>query len=138
MAGAEKPYMMREVPDADEPSPTKRGHHTAGHRNTSISMDTRADWSEAYALVPSLQVGYVWYASAHTLEVLSGLLAIGFDADDHGGFAFFDGIQIQIFDVSVLSSPVLEHKTVIGTRGSGSEISSVVTIPTPTSRAIVV
>ena len=83
VAGAEKPYMMREVPDtepdAEEASPAKRGHHTAGHRNTSISMDTRADWSEAFALVPSLQVGYVWYASIHTLEVLSGLQTIGFE-----------------------------------------------------------
>jgi DNA modification methylase len=79
VAGAEKPYMMREVPDAEEAQPAKRGHHTAGHRNTSISMDTRADWSEAFALVPSLQVGYVWYASIHTLEVLQGLLGIGFE-----------------------------------------------------------
>lgn len=82
-AGAAKPYMMRELVDGQaeaEPAPkAKRGHHTAGHRNTSISMDVRADWSEAYALVPSLQVGYVWYASVHTLEVLSGLLRIGFE-----------------------------------------------------------
>jgi DNA modification methylase len=83
VAGAEKPYMMRELADGeadegDAPA-AKRGHHTAGHRNTSISMDTRADWSEAFALVPSLQVGYVWYASIHTLEVLQGLLGIGFE-----------------------------------------------------------
>ena len=70
---------MREVPDGEEAQPTKRGHHTAGHRNTSISMDTRADWSEAFALVPSLQVGSVRYASIHTLEVLQGLLGIGFE-----------------------------------------------------------
>lgn len=78
-AGAEKPYMMAEVPDDAEAPKAKRGHHTPGHRNTSISMDVRADWSEAYALVPSLQVGYVWYASIHTLEVLSGLERIGFE-----------------------------------------------------------
>jgi hypothetical protein len=70
VAGAAKPYMMAEAPE-DAPR-AKRGHHTAGHRNTSISMDVRADWSEAFALVPSLQVGYVWYVSAHTLEVLAG------------------------------------------------------------------
>jgi hypothetical protein len=78
VAGAAKPYMMRELDEGQaepEPAPkAKRGHHTTGHRNTSISMDVRADWSEAYALVPSLQVGYVWYASIHSLEVLSGLL----------------------------------------------------------------
>ncbi len=51
----------------------------------------------------------------------SHLLAVGFDADDQGDFAFFDGIQVQIFDVSDLSDPKLQHKAVIGTRGSGSE-----------------
>jgi hypothetical protein len=77
-ASAAKPYMMAVIPEADSPKP-KRGHHTPGHRNTSISMDVRADWSEAFALVPSLLVGYVWYASAHALEVLSGLERIGFE-----------------------------------------------------------
>jgi hypothetical protein len=83
VAGAAKPYMMRDAPDGqpagDDAPPATRGHHTAGHRNTSISGDVRADWSEAFALVPSLQVGYVWYASAHTQEVLAGLLEIGFE-----------------------------------------------------------
>jgi len=47
-------------------------HRTQGHTNTTISSDTRADWSEAFALVPSLQVAYVWHASVHTREVLDG------------------------------------------------------------------
>jgi DNA modification methylase len=51
---------------------------TEGHTNTSISSDTRADWSEAFALVASLQIGYVWHASIYTREVLDGLLRIGF------------------------------------------------------------
>lgn len=51
----------------------------------------------------------------------SHLLAVGFDADDHGDFAYFDGIQVQIFDVTDLGDPKLQHKAVIGTRGSGSE-----------------
>src|SRR5215471_18899378 len=51
---------------------------TSGHTNTSISSDTRADWSEAFALVPSLQVAYVWHASKLTSEVLAALLRIGF------------------------------------------------------------
>jgi DNA modification methylase len=59
-----------------EPSYLKR--RTKGHRETSISGDTRADWSEAFALVPSLEVGYVWHASKFTREVLDGLLRIGF------------------------------------------------------------
>ena len=49
-----------------------------GHTATTISGDTRADWSEAFELVPSLQVAYVWHASAFTSEVLAGLLRIGF------------------------------------------------------------
>jgi len=53
-------------------------NRTEGHTNTSISSDTRADWSDAFALVPSLQVAYVWHASKFTREVLDGLLRIGF------------------------------------------------------------
>ena len=51
---------------------------TKGHTETTISGDTRADWSEAFELVPSLQVAYVWHASKFTREVLDGLLRIGF------------------------------------------------------------
>jgi DNA modification methylase len=49
------------------------------HRATSISGDTRADWSEAYALVESLTVAYVWHASAFAIEVGTGLRKIGFE-----------------------------------------------------------
>jgi Beta propeller domain len=49
------------------------------------------------------------------------LLTIGYDADDHGDFAFFDGIMLQIFDVTNLNAPTLLHKHIIGTRGSSSE-----------------
>jgi hypothetical protein len=51
---------------------------TLGHTETSISGDTRADWSDTFALVPSLEVAYVWHASKFTREVLDGLLRIGF------------------------------------------------------------
>jgi DNA modification methylase len=61
---------------AAEPSYLK--HRTPGHTETTISGDTRADWSEAFELVPSLQVAYVWHASVFTCEVLAGLLRIGF------------------------------------------------------------
>jgi len=43
-----------------EPSYMK--HRTEGHTETTISGDTRADWSEAFELVPSLQIAYVWHA----------------------------------------------------------------------------
>jgi DNA modification methylase len=51
----------------------------AGHYETTVINDDRADWSEAYELVPSIQVAYVWYASVFTREVLSGLERIGFE-----------------------------------------------------------
>jgi DNA modification methylase len=51
---------------------------TEGHTETTISGDTRADWSDAFALVPSLEAAYVWHASKFTREVLDGLLRIGF------------------------------------------------------------
>ena len=59
-----------------EPSYMK--HRSEGHTETTISGDTRADWSEAFELVPSLQIAYVWHASIFTREVLNGLLRIGF------------------------------------------------------------
>jgi hypothetical protein len=49
------------------------------------------------------------------------LLTIGYDADDHGDFAYFDGVMLQIFDVSDMTAPALAHKHIIGTRGSSSE-----------------
>jgi DNA modification methylase len=61
---------------AAEPSYMKK--RTSGHTETKISGDTRADWSEAFSLVPSLEVIYAWHASIHTSEVLAGLLRIGF------------------------------------------------------------
>jgi DNA modification methylase len=48
------------------------------HQATGLAGDTRADWSEAYALVPSLAVGYVWHAGVRAAEVADGLVGIGF------------------------------------------------------------
>ncbi len=50
-----------------------------GHRNVTLSGDTRVDWSEAFELVPSLQVGYVWHAGLYAAEVAAGLQRIGFE-----------------------------------------------------------
>lgn len=50
-----------------------------GHRNTAISGDTKADWSDAFELVPSLDTAYVWHASAFSIDVGLGLRRIGFD-----------------------------------------------------------
>jgi DNA modification methylase len=79
---AERPY-MRVDGHADENDATRanvapRGR-TTGHRNTTLSNDTRVDWSEAFDLVPSLKVGYVWHAGVHAAAVADGLTRIGFD-----------------------------------------------------------
>jgi DNA modification methylase len=73
--GPAEPSYMRATTTTDG------GAHgrTKGHRNTTVSGDTRADWSAAYALVPSLEVAYVWHASAHVVEVIRGLEEIGFE-----------------------------------------------------------
>jgi hypothetical protein len=49
------------------------------------------------------------------------ILSIGYDADDEGSFAWFQGIQLQIFDIADMTSPTLTFKEVIGTRGSTSD-----------------
>jgi hypothetical protein len=49
-----------------------------GYTETAISGNTRADWPEAFELVTSLEVTYVWHASKFTREVLDGFLRIGF------------------------------------------------------------
>jgi hypothetical protein len=38
-----------------------------------------------------------------------------------GTFAWFEGIMLQIFDVSSMTSPTLLHKEIIGTRGTASD-----------------
>jgi hypothetical protein len=49
------------------------------------------------------------------------LLSIGYDAEDHDTFAYFQGVLIQVFDVHDETNPTLAWKQVIGTRGSSSE-----------------
>jgi DNA methylase len=79
---AEKPYMRVDgapVEKEGTASPVATHKRTRGHRNTTLSGDTRVDWSEAYALVPSLDVGYVWHAGVHAAQVAQGLSSIGFE-----------------------------------------------------------
>jgi DNA modification methylase len=75
-APAEKSYMQVAY-DVDRGR--GRGGGGSAHAATSISGDTRADWSEAFALVPSLEVAYVWHADRNVLPVARGLEAIGFE-----------------------------------------------------------
>ena len=77
---AEKAYMRIDgQPDADEATAAPGGAHGRKRRNTTISGDTRVDWSEAFELVPSLAVGYVWHAGVHAAEVAEGLERVGFE-----------------------------------------------------------
>jgi len=82
---AERPYMQLDGPsvhsDGGDATRARSSAHrrTTGHRNTSISGDTRADWSAAFELVPSLEVAYVWCATTGMIEVSQGLERIGFE-----------------------------------------------------------
>jgi DNA modification methylase len=79
---AETAYMRIDgQPGADDATAAPGGAHgrKRGRRNTTISGDTRVDWSEAFTLVPSLAVGYVWHAGVHAGEVAAGLERIGFE-----------------------------------------------------------
>jgi hypothetical protein len=74
---------------------------------------------EAHRLEGELKIpGYSTYM--HPLD-RDHLLAVGFEAEDQGSFAYFSGIQIQMFHVGDLRAPRLLWKKVIGTRGSASE-----------------
>ena len=53
------------------------------------------------------------------------LLTIGFDAEDQGSFAYFQGVMLQIFDVSDPGAMTLEHREIIGTRGTTSDATGV-------------
>ncbi|MGO9179074.1 MAG: site-specific DNA-methyltransferase [Candidatus Limnocylindrales bacterium] len=81
--GPAEPAYLRIDPSAEgiDATGANGGAHgrTRGHRHTSISGDTRVDWSEAFALVPSLTVGYIWHAGVHAAEVAQGLERIGFE-----------------------------------------------------------
>jgi len=82
LGAAEAPYMRVDAtpPGTATPRAPVGAHgRTRGHRNTTMSGDTRADWSAAFALVPSLAVGYVWHAGVHAAEVAAGLAGIGFE-----------------------------------------------------------
>lgn len=49
------------------------------------------------------------------------ILAIGKDAQDTGQFAWIQGVQLSLFDVTNLANPQLMFKEIIGGRGTNSE-----------------
>jgi len=79
---AERTYMRVDgQPDADDATGAPGGAHgrKRGNRQHNDQRDTRVDWSEAFELVPSLAVGYIWHAGVHAAEVAAGLERIGFE-----------------------------------------------------------
>lgn len=100
LLATDPPYgVALELAWRDELAAPHRGRRTSrgeDHRTTSLAGDSRSDWSAAYALVPSLAVGYVWHAAIHATEVAAGLTAIGFEIVsqviwDKGRFALSRG-----------------------------------------------
>ncbi|MFO0613611.1 MAG: beta-propeller domain-containing protein [Polyangiaceae bacterium] len=74
---------------------------------------------DAPAILGELKIpGFSTYM--HRLDA-GHLLSIGFDADDHGSFAYFNGVILQLFDVTSPTEPKLLFKEKIGSRGSSSE-----------------
>ena len=79
---AETPYLRTDGQPTPHLAPEANGGahgRTRGHRHTTISGDTRVDWSAAFELVPSLAVGYIWHAGVHAAAVAQGLERIGFE-----------------------------------------------------------
>jgi DNA modification methylase len=87
LAGAEPTLLVTDPPygvELDnswrEQAGLNRGRRrSVEHTTTTLAADTRADWSEAYQRVPSLQIAYVWHASRHACLVQAGLEAAGFE-----------------------------------------------------------
>jgi len=49
------------------------------------------------------------------------LLTMGYDAEEMGTFAYFQGLQLRVLDVSDLTNPTVLSEETIGTRGSTSD-----------------
>lgn len=81
LAGAEPILMVTDPPygvqlDLDAKNPD--AEHKP-ERRASILGDARIDWSEAWDLVPSLRVAYVWHAAWFADIVIAGLRHAGFE-----------------------------------------------------------
>ncbi|MCG3133820.1 MAG: hypothetical protein HMLKMBBP_01085 [Planctomycetes bacterium] len=78
--GIELHLEWRDVAGLNALGPAERSYmRSDAHQSTSISGDTKADWSDAFELVPSIDTAYVWHASAFAIEVGLGLRRIGFE-----------------------------------------------------------
>ena len=52
----------------------------------------------------------------------SQLVGVGFDADDRGEFAWYQGVQVSLFDVGNPLAPLRTDNRIHGQRGSSSEV----------------
>jgi DNA modification methylase len=77
--GIELDMEWRDRAGHNEMAPAAKSYMKIAMAGKGISGDTIADWSEAFALVPSIEVAYVWHATSHLIEVAEGLKRIGFD-----------------------------------------------------------
>ncbi len=77
--GVELDMEWRDRAGHNEMGPVAKSYMKIAMAGKGISGDTRADWSQAFSLVPTLEVAYVWHATSHLVEVAVGLKAIGFD-----------------------------------------------------------
>jgi DNA modification methylase len=79
----DKHWHDREDARPERRDPRNKRYYTEGrtakHQTLGMPGDHRSDWSAAFALVPSLQVAYVWHAGQHCDEVGAGLRATGWE-----------------------------------------------------------
>ena len=76
--GVELDMERRDRAGHNEMGPANRSYMKIAMDGKGISGDTKADWSGAFALVPSIDIAYVWHATSHLVEVAQGLERIGF------------------------------------------------------------
>ncbi|ETR65583.1 MAG: hypothetical protein OMM_05993 [Candidatus Magnetoglobus multicellularis str. Araruama] len=79
------------------------------------------DLSDPYSPVLKGELHIPGFSTYIHLMDKDHLLSIGYDGNDQGSFSWFQGIALQIFNISDMTNPHLLHKEVIGTRGSSSE-----------------
>ncbi|MBN1652704.1 MAG: beta-propeller domain-containing protein [Deltaproteobacteria bacterium] len=79
------------------------------------------DLSDPTAPVIKGELKVPGYATYMHLMDKTHLLTMGYNADDVGSFAWFQGLQLRVLDVSQLDDPKVLSEETIGTRGSSSD-----------------
>lgn len=76
--GVELDMEWRDRAGYNEMGPATKSYMKQAMGGKGMSGDTRGDWSDAFALVKSLEIAYVWHATSHLIEVGLGLQNIDF------------------------------------------------------------